>query len=72
MNRESQQSRSFPIGLRFLLVTALLQPFSGFGQQSQTSQSAQLTLPQAVEIALRKNPLTQEAAAGRTLADAQL
>ncbi|HSE20099.1 MAG TPA: TolC family protein [Pyrinomonadaceae bacterium] len=72
MNRESQQSRSFSIGLRFLLITALLQPFSGFGQQSETAQSAQLTLPQAVEIALRKNPLTEAAAAGRALADAQL
>ena len=72
MNRVFQRSRSFAICLPLFLTTALLQPFSGLGQQSEPSQVAQLTLLQAVEIALRKNPLIEASAAARTLADTQL
>src|SRR5688572_11476093 len=37
-----------------------------------TGSDKALTLPEAVEIALAKNPLTRATAAGRELADAQL
>ena len=47
-------------------------PFAGFAQQDARSRTGSLTLSQAVEIALHKNPRTEVAAAGRTLADAQL
>jgi outer membrane protein TolC len=43
-----------------------------FGQQDARAQTGTLTLSQAVEIALHKNPRTEVTAAGRTLADAQL
>jgi outer membrane protein TolC len=74
MHRESRQSRWTALGLRFLLVAALLQLHtdSVFAQQSARPQTEVLTLSQAVEIALRKSPLTDATAAGRALADAQL
>lgn len=40
--------------------------------QTQGTQAEALTLPQAVEIALRTNPLVRETAFGREMAEAQL
>lgn len=72
MFRAFRQLRRIKLVLCLFLLSALTSSQSVFGQQGRTSQTGALTLPQAVEIALRRNPLTAAAAAGRTLADAQL
>ena len=71
MVREPRQRRTVNIGLCFALLFAWTPP-STFGQQDAPTQTETLTLSQAVEIALHKNPRTEVTAAGRTLADAQL
>lgn len=58
--------------LCFVLFITLSVPAQTFEQQHTLTQSADLTLSQAVEIALRTNPLTKASAAGRQLAAAQL
>jgi len=72
MFRDSRKSLKATIVLQVVLFALLMQPLSTFGQQGATSQTDPLTLKQAIEIALLKNPATQVTAAGRNLADAQL
>jgi outer membrane protein len=62
--------RKVTLGLCFAL--SLTAPGASFGQQNALPQTGTLTLSQAIDIALRKNPLTEAAAATRSLADAQL
>jgi outer membrane protein TolC len=57
-------------GLCFALVITIAVPVSISGQTP--APTGDLTLPAAVEIALRQNPATEATAFGRTLADAQL
>lgn len=71
MIRGSRPRRSVILGLCFALLVTLT-PASSFGQQDALAQTGTLTLSQAVEIALHKNPRTEVTAANRTLADAQL
>ena len=70
MFRETRTSRT--LVLCFVLLVASMRPFSTFGQQDVASPTGSLTLSQAVEVALRTNPLTAATAAGRTLANAQI
>lgn len=72
MFRAFRQSRRTTLVLCFALLAPLTQPFAGFAQRDVRSGTGPLTLSQAVEIALRSNPLTAATAAGRKLADAQL
>jgi outer membrane protein TolC len=57
-----------------LMLSLVLQFWAGAGVVvfAQTDASDGLTLPLAVEMALRTNPLTRVTAAGREIADAQL
>jgi outer membrane protein TolC len=71
MFRASRHSRHITLGVCFALFITATAPASSFGQNA-VAQSESLTLSRAVEIALRKNPATEAAAFGRTLADAQL
>lgn len=54
-----------------LLGSTCLLPLTAFGQ-IDTTQRDRLTLIDAVEIALRRNPLTRATSAGRDLASAEL
>lgn len=72
MVRDPRHRRTVILGLCLALLVTLTKPASSFGQQDAKTQAETLTLSQAVEIALRKNPRTEVTAAGRTLADAQL
>lgn len=71
MVREPRHRRTVILGLCFALLVTWTPP-SSFGQQDALAQTETLTLSQAVEIALHKNPRTEVTAAARTLADAQL
>lgn len=71
MFQASRHSRRLSAALCFALVTQLT-ALLAYGQKDATLQRGPLTLSQAVEIALERNPLTQATAAGRILADAQL
>ena len=57
-----------------VVALSLCLAFMNFGRLAfgQSQLDEPLTLPQAVEIALERNPLTRVAAGGRQLADAQL
>ena len=70
MFQASRHSRRMTAALCFVLISQLARVLT-FGQQ-QSFPAGPLTLSQAVDIALQKNPLTQSAAAGRRLADAHL
>ena len=72
MVREPRHRRELILGLCLALLVTLMAPASSFGQQDALAQTGTLTLSQAVEIALQKNPQTKVTAAGRTLAEAQL
>jgi outer membrane protein len=72
MIRKPRHRRSTILGVCSALLVTLTAPTSSFGQQAAKAQTGTLTLSQAVEIALHKNPRTEVTAAGRTLADAQL
>lgn len=72
MIRKPRHRRSVTLGLCFALLVTLAAPASSLGQQDAAAQAGTLTLSQAVAIALQKNPRTEVAAAGRTLADARL
>ena len=72
MIRKPRHRRSTILGVCLALLVSLTAPTSSFGQQDAQAQTGTLTLSQAVEIALHKNPRTEVTAAGRTLADAQL
>jgi len=67
----SRHLRGITIWVCFAQLVTVTAPASIFGQNA-VAQSESLTLSRAVEIALRKNPATEAAAFGRTLADAQL
>ena len=71
MVRKPRHRRTVILGLCFALLFTWTPP-SSFGQQDTQAQTGTLTLSQAVEIALHKNPRTEVTAAGRTLAEAQL
>ena len=70
MFQASRHSARITAALCFVLITQLAR-VSTFGQQP-TEPAGALTLPQAVDMALQTNPLTQSTAASRRLADAQL
>jgi outer membrane protein len=63
--------RTVALSLNIVLLGAHLVPPMVFGQGLST-QSDGLTLVAAVEIALRRNPLTRATSANRQLADAEL
>lgn len=71
MFSRSRLTRKVTLTLCFALFTTLVVPHSICGQDA-LAQPGALTLSQAVEIALRTNPVTAASAAGRQLADAQL
>lgn len=66
-----RNSRVTAVALCFVVLTELA-PVSAFGQLEAKVPAGPLTLSQAVDIALSKNPATQSTAAGRKLAEAQL
>ncbi len=61
---------------RMVMVVLVLQSSFVFGQDGSTNKQASnsepLTLPLAVELALKTNPLTRATASGREMADAQV
>lgn len=67
----SLRTRAVALGLNLVLLGASVGPLRTFGQVSSTSSEG-LTLVDAVEIALRRNPLTRATSAGRELAAAEL
>ena len=67
----SLKVRAVALSLNLVLVGASVGPLRALGQVSSTSGEA-LTLVDAVEIALRRNPLTRATSAGRDLAAAEL
>src|SRR5574341_1999178 len=72
MFRSSQPSRSRTFVLFIALFATLSGPRAASAQQPTPVGQNSLTLAQAVELALAKNPLTEAVAAGRRLAAAQL
>ena len=71
MFRASLKIRAVASGLSIALFCSWVAPLSVLGQVNSTS-SGDLTLVDAVEIALRRNPLTRATSAGTQLADAEL
>lgn len=67
----SLKIRAAALGLNLFLVAACVTPFRVLAQTNSTASEG-LTLVDAVEIALRRNPLTRATSAGRELADAEL
>lgn len=67
----SVKTRALALGLSAVLLSGLIGPLRALGQVNSISSEG-LTLIDAVEIALRRNPLTRAASAGRQLADAEL
>lgn len=72
MFKRSRTLRSFTLSLCVVSLATLTLPPWTFGQQGQVTTAGNLTLPQAVEIALQTNPLTRASAARRNLAVAEL
>ena len=71
MFRASLKIRAVASGLSVVLFCSWVAPLPVLGQINSTS-SGDLTLVDAVEIALRRNPLTRATSAGTQLADAEL
>jgi outer membrane protein len=68
MFSKSLKSRSVALSLNIVLLSTCFAPLVASGQVPTDG----LTLLDAVEIALRRNPLTRATSAGRQLADAEL
>jgi outer membrane protein TolC len=64
------KSRAVALSLNIILVGASVGALRALGQVNSPGEG--LTLVDAVEIALRRNPLTRATSAGRELADAEL
>ena len=67
----SLKTRVLALGLIAVLPAVSAGPLKALGQVTSISSEG-LTLVDAVEIALRRNPLTRSTSAGRQLADAEL
>lgn len=67
----SEKTRAVVSGLTVLVLSLFAAPLRTSGQVNSKPAEG-LSLPDAVEIALRRNPLTRTASAGRELADAEL
>lgn len=67
----SLKTRAIALSLTVVFVGTYVAPITAVGQVTATSSDG-LTLVDAVEIALRRNPLTRATSANRQLADAEL
>ena len=67
----SLKTRALALSVNLVLLGLSLAPLRALGQVNSTSTD-ELSLVDAVEIALRRNPLTRATSAGRRLADAEL
>lgn len=67
----SLKTRAVASGLSIVLFSVFWAPLTALGQVGSVSSDG-LALVDAVEIALRRNPLTRATSAGRHLADAEL
>ena len=67
----SLKTRALALSVNLVLLGLFLAPLRALGQVNSTSTD-ELSLVDAVEIALRRNPLTRATSAGRRLADAEL
>lgn len=72
--KQNLKRKKIAAAIVFLFFSVLIGPWSTTVTRAQTPepQAEALTLPQAVEIALRTNPLVRETGFGRDLAEAQL
>ena len=68
MLTRSLKTRTVALSLNVVLLSTCFAPLTASGQVSTEG----LSLIDAVEIALRRNPLTRASSAGRELADAEL
>lgn len=67
----SLKTRTVALSVNLVLLGVSLAPLRALGQVNSTS-TGELSLVEAVEIALRRNPATRATSAGRRLADAEL